>query len=482
MNDHKKIIKFDREKFNNLTENKINKLQMLNTDNFNLFSTQRPKHLLNGIQLGVGNFVSGLSVSIGSLILFPILGSLKEGFNGFIKGMGAGLISSVVFFVGGVGLALTQSIRGCLETPTYINEGLFNNKTWDDDDRIWVNYDLDKEYQDILNTDEEKFFTNNIPVSHDSPEKDTLKKIKNTYYYDVLNIKGDASQTEIRKAYHILAKEYHPDKQSNQGNANSEQFNLISNAYTTLSDPKLKYEYDHNGINTENKSKMNIDSNFIFSVIFANEKFIYLLGQLNLELISNLDSNSGTEYVRFKQKKREVEISLYMLEFISKYDSNQPDIFINQLVSFKNDFSDDKISLFLLDIIGEIYLNNISDYENYPYSILSKKNSFIHKLKIKFNLVSVIKKSILISMENKVDQINTKDLNIFIELIWTIVILDIEKTLKNVIKRLMTQFNLSNDEKKRRIRAFKILGKYFRSEESFTIKILQDKLKNYIKI
>jgi len=62
-------------------------------------------------------------------------------------------------------------------------------------------------------------------------------------YYEVLGVKKDASQEEIKKAYHRLAKRYHPDR--NKGDKAAEQrFKEINEAYQTLSDKKKRAEYD----------------------------------------------------------------------------------------------------------------------------------------------------------------------------------------------------------------------------------------------
>jgi hypothetical protein len=62
-------------------------------------------------------------------------------------------------------------------------------------------------------------------------------------YYQILGIKSTASQEEIRKAYHRLAKLYHPDiTGGNSGYA--ELFKEINEAYHTLSDPEKKSRYD----------------------------------------------------------------------------------------------------------------------------------------------------------------------------------------------------------------------------------------------
>lgn len=61
--------------------------------------------------------------------------------------------------------------------------------------------------------------------------------------YDVLGVKKDANQDEIKKAYRKLAMKHHPDK--NKGDKASEaKFKEISAAYETLSDPKKRQQYD----------------------------------------------------------------------------------------------------------------------------------------------------------------------------------------------------------------------------------------------
>jgi len=62
-------------------------------------------------------------------------------------------------------------------------------------------------------------------------------------YYRILGVAKSAKMKEIKKAYRDLAKKHHPD--INQGSASSEeQFKLISEAYTTLSDAKKRKQYD----------------------------------------------------------------------------------------------------------------------------------------------------------------------------------------------------------------------------------------------
>jgi molecular chaperone DnaJ len=62
-------------------------------------------------------------------------------------------------------------------------------------------------------------------------------------YYQILGVKENASASEIKRAYRSLAKQYHPDKNPNNKEA-EEKFKNISEAYDILSDPKKKQQYD----------------------------------------------------------------------------------------------------------------------------------------------------------------------------------------------------------------------------------------------
>ncbi|MBQ7612682.1 MAG: J domain-containing protein [Spirochaetaceae bacterium] len=62
-------------------------------------------------------------------------------------------------------------------------------------------------------------------------------------YYDVLGIEKTATDAEIKSAYRMLAKKYHPDKNNGDKNA-EEMFKKINEAYTVLSDPEKRKLYD----------------------------------------------------------------------------------------------------------------------------------------------------------------------------------------------------------------------------------------------
>lgn len=61
--------------------------------------------------------------------------------------------------------------------------------------------------------------------------------------YEVLGVDKGVSSDEIKKAYRKLSMQWHPDKNLNNKKA-EERYKEITSAYTILSDPKKRKEYD----------------------------------------------------------------------------------------------------------------------------------------------------------------------------------------------------------------------------------------------
>lgn len=64
--------------------------------------------------------------------------------------------------------------------------------------------------------------------------------------YEVLGVARDASDADIKKAYHKLVMQYHPDKNPGDKSA-EEKFKEVNNAFDILKDPQKRAAYDRFG-------------------------------------------------------------------------------------------------------------------------------------------------------------------------------------------------------------------------------------------
>ena len=131
-------------------------------------------------------------------------------------------------------------------------------------------------------------------------------------YYQVLNISQEATDEDIKRAYHKLARINHPDK-----NGKKEDFQKIQEAYQVLSDQEHRRNYDiWLRTNGDHNNMPNLD-NFPVWV-----KFYPILVDLltNLPMEEGLTIGSLVEYL--KTKIFDIETGKIILRFITELITN----------------------------------------------------------------------------------------------------------------------------------------------------------------
>lgn len=127
-------------------------------------------------------------------------------------------------------------------------------------------------------------------------------------YYKILGVEENASSEEIKKAFHRLAHQHHPDKGGNE-----EKFKETNEAYQTLSDKDKKAQYDRlrqafqgggyqesgNGSAGFNSSGMNFNEGGGFENVIEQ-----------LENLFNFDFGGHQSSWRQKSQARDIQVSI----------------------------------------------------------------------------------------------------------------------------------------------------------------------------
>jgi len=198
----------------------------------------------------------GYYLGFESLLNCSITGLTENGLGGLVLGATEGGLRLVSMTFTGVVAGAYQGIKGIHVIPESIRASQ-EGKTWDKRMCEWLFYSLDAEEQfffsETTTTNNENGNGNgngNPPTTEKRKPEQTKrrqlrKKVKDSTFYDVLNVPVDASDSEIKKAYYQLALTLHPDK--NNKISAAENFTQLNNIYRILTNDELRAIYDQSG-------------------------------------------------------------------------------------------------------------------------------------------------------------------------------------------------------------------------------------------
>jgi hypothetical protein len=313
-----------------------------------LYSLERPKDVMDGMGMGLGNIAKGVFGGAALMVFAPIAAATAGyndggGASGALKGFGVGLCTGIAggaaMAAGGIISGGAQIGRGIYHTPGAMSKSQAG-MDFDEETREWIVYDLAKEADSVLRIDNEDFLQAlpDLDAYKEKKEGGIMgavkgaagledgrgggeRDVKETEMYTVLGVTPAATQGEIKKAYYKQARDHHPDRHRDDPEA-SAKFQKIGEAYQILSDEKLRASYDAGGKEGVGDAPK-MDSAAMFAMIFGSEKFEALVGELMLASQMGMErpEEGHPKFQALKQKKREIRCAQALVAKLELYSS-----------------------------------------------------------------------------------------------------------------------------------------------------------------
>eukprot|EP00873_Tetraselmis_striata_P033314 jgi/Tetstr1/453578/TSEL_040546.t1 len=459
------------------------------------FSLRKPKDVKAGLASGLKSMATGVCAGALGLVVAPIVGGFKDGAKGALCGLGAGALGAVVLPVTGVVIGTTQMVRGLINTPEAIMESS-RGKIWNHDVREWTEW--------------------HVLALPDSDEADASPGVERLgagrastpkgggsggEYYELLDVSPGATEDEIRKQYYLLARKWHPDKRPGDPEAKL-RFQKLGEAYQVLSSPALRARYDQGG--TDSVDANFVDPSLFFSMLFGNEKFEFLVGELMITSLARLGGSMSAKQMARQQMQREAALVVNLRALLRRYVEGDVEGFRVAMTQEAATLVSQSYGEQLLPCIGEafrmqaeIYLGNVfmSTVSRVAYQVnmlksqLNGATAAFRVFKAQQDMEAAARKAAAEEgadaarrpaegeaddaaassdrEQSAAERAKMEDvaLPIMLDAMWAANAVDIQSTLRNVCSAVLQDKDASAEVRRRRTEALHMLGAIFQAAE-----------------
>lgn len=240
-----------------------------------------------------------------------------------------GAVGAVGMVLGGAVSGVTQIVRGGLAQPAATKAKKLG-KWWNENTHEWVLTNLGE--TNVPENDDD--LLKKISDDLDSAGKPgASSEVKDTYYYDTLEVDTSAHASAIKRRYYILARKYHPDRVGQDDKESAEKFKQIAEAYHVLSDPKLRQKYDQDGREglSGDKTDINdggVDPSILMAFLFGSDKFNDYFGRLATSTSAMLGDSAkfSAEDARTLQQRRCTRLAIKLAKKVEPWLEDDYDV------------------------------------------------------------------------------------------------------------------------------------------------------------
>eukprot|EP00892_Ulva_mutabilis_P006219 jgi/Ulvmu1/396/UM001_0403.1 len=418
------------------------------------FSLRRPKDFKAGLSSGMKTIGKGVLAGAVGLVASPVIGAKEGGAVGAAKGLATGVLGAVVLPTVAVGVAGVQVTRGAMNTPEAIRENAAG-KVWDAQKRVWTDTPGDAlVVDDPVLADARQRYVKSGDLSGDDKQF--------PYFYDLLEVSTTASESEIKKAYYLKARQCHPDKRPDDEHAKQE-FQLLAEAYQILSNEQLRQRYDAKQDVSSDTDLM--ASGDFFAMLFGSMRFEEFVGEL---MISSLAREAGAidgEKVEKVQRVRIEAVKTNLLRYLDTLwsETTMFDMHIRNMAEQK--LATAEYGPVMLVTLGKVYKLSAKQAQGNMVAFFKQQGS---KIGSTWSAVSAAMKVMSYQKQLEKDMASTdspeaqaEQLRLMLDAMWASNALDIQSTVAKACSQALGDKQQPKAVLKQRAQALERMGKIF---------------------
>ncbi|KAL4428793.1 hypothetical protein ABPG77_005231 [Micractinium sp. CCAP 211/92] len=314
-----------------------------------VFSLRKPRDLKAGLASGAKSVAKGVLAGTIGLVAAPAIGAHQEGLAGFAKGAAAGLLGAVVLPVTGVAVGAAQVVRGAANTPEALKQASAG-KHWDEDSRAWI--EPPGLALAVDGGEEARAARAQWRRRQAAAQRGGAGATDEPDFYELLGVERDASPEEIKKAYYLLARRMHPDKNPADPEANA-KFQQLGEAYQVLGNAELRKRYDEHG--AEGLDVNFVDGAEFFTALFGSDRFEHLVGELRLAAAARQGGDLQPTQMRRIQHAREEKLAVLLGALLRRYVEGDAVGFRDSMTAEAAELATASFGDVMLGAIGGVY-------------------------------------------------------------------------------------------------------------------------------
>jgi len=320
-------------------------------------------------------------------------------------------------------------------------------------------------------------------------------------YYALLDVPQDADAATIKRQYYLLARKWHPDKNKDNPDA-TQKFQQLGEAYQVLSNPELRAKYDKFGSQALDVDF--VDPSMIFGMLFGSEMFEPIVGEFMMAAGASKGRELTEAEMNSIQEARIAKLLVKLKHRLTPFEIGEQEAFREVQTINAEQLATASFGEVMLHTVGRVYeseanihagnifevgitklrrtgtnlksqvaalkagmslAQHLQQLEDHDQALQQHVKELQEKHGTEAELPEEVRQQLAALMQQRAE-LEVVSMDLALSAIWSANVVDIQRTLHQVCKRLLREPGLSKAQERVRAEALAELGRIYKAAKA----------------